>query len=143
MEQNERSQRALCGFQPHKGENLFCFLFSDPIIVGLKPAIIVPENRKQNGISLHRTETREQCRRQCWVISDRCLHKKKRAFRTWHFTAATSPCLTGHGSPPNLASVCSTKLKVLAAKFEGRRWCVPRGLAWDVGPWPISGCFFF
>ena len=30
-----REARALCGFQHHKGENLFCFLFSDPIIVGL------------------------------------------------------------------------------------------------------------
>ena len=27
--------RALCGFQHHKGETLFCFLFSDPITVGL------------------------------------------------------------------------------------------------------------
>ena len=30
-----REARALCGFQHHKGENLFCFLFSNPIIVGL------------------------------------------------------------------------------------------------------------
>ena len=30
-----REDRALCGFQHHKGENLFCFLFSDPIVVGL------------------------------------------------------------------------------------------------------------
>ena len=28
-----------------------------------RPTIIVPENRKQKRISLHRTETREQCRR--------------------------------------------------------------------------------
>ena len=25
-----------CHVQHHKGENLFCFLFSDPVIVGLK-----------------------------------------------------------------------------------------------------------
>ena len=30
-----RETRALCGFQHHTGENLFCFLFFDPIIVGL------------------------------------------------------------------------------------------------------------
>ena len=35
-----REARALCGFQHHKGENLFCFLFSDPIIVGLRPILI-------------------------------------------------------------------------------------------------------
>ena len=28
--------RAMCGFQYHKGENLFCFLFSDSVIVGLE-----------------------------------------------------------------------------------------------------------
>ena len=37
--------RALCGFQHHKGENL-CFLFSDPILVGLRPTVIVPENKR-------------------------------------------------------------------------------------------------
>ena len=31
-----REARALCGFQHYKGENPFCFLFSDPIIVGLR-----------------------------------------------------------------------------------------------------------
>ena len=30
-----REARALCGFQHHKGEKLFCFLFSGTIIVGL------------------------------------------------------------------------------------------------------------
>ena len=35
VEQNKRSQ-SLGGFQHHKGENLFCLQFSDPIIVGLK-----------------------------------------------------------------------------------------------------------
>ena len=30
-----REAIALCGFQHHKGENLFCFLFSGTIIVGL------------------------------------------------------------------------------------------------------------
>ena len=30
-----REARALCGFQHHKGENLFCFLFSGTISVGL------------------------------------------------------------------------------------------------------------
>ena len=28
------------------------------------------------------------------------------------------------------------KLRVLAAKFEGRRWSVSRGIAWDVGVGP-------
>ena len=58
---------------------------------------------------------------------------KKRVFNTQHFTPAMIPRLTGHGSPPNLERVCSTKLRVLSAKFEGRRWSVSRGLAWDVG----------
>ena len=30
-------------------------------------------------------------------------------------------------------SVCSTKMRVFVAKFEGRRWSVSRGLAWGVG----------
>ena len=59
--------------------------------------------------------------------------REKRAFRTYHFTASAITRLTGHGSPPYLESVCSTKLRVLAAKVEGRRWSVSRGLAWDVG----------
>ena len=48
-------------------------------------------------------------------------YTKKRAFRTQHITAAASPRLTGHGSPSNIESVCSTKLRVLAAKFDIRR----------------------
>ena len=36
-----RQARALCGFQHHKGENLACFLFSDPISVGLSTAILL------------------------------------------------------------------------------------------------------
>ena len=51
---------------------------------------------------------------------------KTRAFRTWHFTAAASPRFTGHGTPPNLESVCATKLRILAAGCEGRRWSVSR-----------------
>ena len=34
VEQNERSQ-SIVWVQDREGENLFCFLFSDPIIVGL------------------------------------------------------------------------------------------------------------
>ena len=67
-----------------------------------------------------------------------CLHKKKRVFRIWHFTAAANPRLTGHRSPLNLESVCSTKLRVLAARFEGRRWslCLEISLVtW--GPDPV------
>ena len=36
----KREARALFGFQPHKGENLFCFLFPDPVNVGLIPVVI-------------------------------------------------------------------------------------------------------
>ena len=32
---NRTEGRALCEFQHHNGENLFCFVFSDTIIVGL------------------------------------------------------------------------------------------------------------
>ena len=46
----------------------------------LRPIIMGSENRKHNRISLHRTETREQCRPWWWVISDCCLHVKKRIF---------------------------------------------------------------
>ena len=67
-----------------------------------------------------------------WLLSFCSTAAGKRAFRTQHFTAAAIPRLTGHGSPPNLESVCSTKLRILAAKFEGRRWFVSRVLAWDV-----------
>ena len=65
-------------------------------------------------------------------------HRKKRGFHMQHLIAATSPRLTGHGSRQNLESVCSTDRRVLAAKCEGRRWSVSRGLAWDFGAWPIS-----
>ena len=42
----------------------------------------------------------------------------------------------------NLQNICPTKLRVSAAKFEGRGWYVSRGLAWDVGAWPIFAWFF-
>ena len=49
-----RESRALCGFQHHNGENQFCFLFSDPIIVGLKaahkPIILGSYNRKTRQV---------------------------------------------------------------------------------------------
>ena len=56
-----------------------------------------------------------------------------------HFPAATSIRLTGHGSSPCLESICSTKLRVLAATFEGRRWSVSRGLDWNLraSPFPV------
>ena len=62
---------------------------------------------------------------------------KKRAFRTQHFTAATIPRLTGHGSPPNLESVCSIKLRVFGAKFEGRRWSCIEVSVGTWGPDPV------
>ena len=59
LEQNQRSQSLMwVSIQYHKGENLCCFLFPNPIIVdnyGIG-------NRKQSRVSLHRTETREKCR---------------------------------------------------------------------------------
>ena len=39
-------------------------------------------------------------------------------------------------------SVCSTNMRVLAYKFEGRRWSVSRDLSWDVGTCPIAMSFF-
>ena len=48
-------------------------------------------------------------------------YTQKRVFRTQHITAAASPRLTAHGSPSNIESVFSTKLRVLAAKFDIRR----------------------
>ena len=53
---------------------------------------------------------------------------KKRACRSQCFTAHAIRRLTGHASPLNLQSICSTKLKVFAVKFEMRRWPVSRGL---------------
>ena len=64
--------------------------------------------------------------------------RKKRAFRTQRLTATTSPRLRGHGSSPNLEGLCSTERRAPAAKYEGLRWSVSRGLAWDVGARPSS-----
>ena len=55
-----------------------------------------------------------------------------------HLTAATSPRLTWHGSWPNLEGACSTERRALVVKFEGRKWPVSLGFAWDVGGWPRS-----
>ena len=52
-----REARALCGFQHRTGENLFCFLFSDPIIGGLRRSIISGEKQKQNNYGLAGTMT--------------------------------------------------------------------------------------
>ena len=53
-----REARALCGFRHHKGENLFCSLFSDTIIVGLKPEktqrkVIIGKRRHDNKANHH------------------------------------------------------------------------------------------
>ena len=86
----------------------------------LRPTIIVPENRKERRLCGVETHTR------LWLLSF-CSTEAG-----WHFTA-TIPRLTRHGSPPNLESACSINLRAVAATFEGRRWSVSRGLAWDVG----------
>ena len=50
MRNRTKEARALCEFQHQKGEKLFCFLLSDPIIVGLE----IEEKQKveQEGSSL-------------------------------------------------------------------------------------------
>ena len=112
------------------GFRLFSFL--------ARPTMSVPENRKLNTIPLHRTETREQYRREWWVISVECPYRKQRAFRKQHFPASANPRPPGHGSSPNLESVCSHKLTVLVARCECRRWSVSRDIDSDVGGWSSS-----
>ena len=107
--------------------------FSEPVVV------IESENRKQNRITFIVQKPVSSAVGSDGHFFSLFTQKIKRAFRTEHFTAAASPRLTGDGSPPNLQRVCSTKLRVFAAEFEGRRWSVSRGLAWDVGALPISG----
>ena len=68
--------------------------------------------------------------------------EKNELFAQSKSSLATSPRLTGYGSRQNLEGVCSSTLRVIAAKFEGRRWSVPRGLAWDEGAQAISVAFF-
>ena len=68
--------------------------------------------------------------------------RKNELFAQSKSSLATSPRLTGYGSRQNLEGVCSSTLRVIAAKFEGRRWSVPRGLAWDEGAQAISVAFF-
>ena len=48
-----------------------------------------------------------------------------------HSTSPLPRFLASQGTDhdKNLKSVCSTRLRVLGAKFEGRRWAVSRGLA--------------
>ena len=70
------------------------------------------------------------------VIFNRRSEKKRGIGTQQYFTAAAIPRLTRHGSPPDLGSVCSPKLMVLAAKFVGRRRSGSRGFAWNVGTWP-------
>ena len=57
-----RPTALLAGFSTMKGNPVLFSVFRSHI-VSLRLTIVVPENRKQNRISLHRTETREQCRR--------------------------------------------------------------------------------
>ena len=98
----------------------------------LRPTIVVPEIRKSNRISLHRTETREQSRRYV-VMGHFCSlpTQEKTCFShiALHRCRDSSPYKTRIASK-NLESVCSTELRVLAAQFEGRRWPVSRGLAY-------------
>ena len=46
-----REARALCAFQHHKGENLFFFLFSYPVIVGLRGVVLIIANMPRNVTS--------------------------------------------------------------------------------------------
>ena len=79
------------------------------------------ENRNKAG-SPRCVETPHPALASLGLFHSRPGQRKKRAFRTQHFNAATIPRLTGDGSSLNLESVCSIKLRVLAAKFEDRRW---------------------
>ena len=60
LSENRTSEaRAVCGIQYHEGENLFCFLFSHPMVVGLSlpPHINVVEiefRRRKIGYHLLR-----------------------------------------------------------------------------------------
>ena len=50
---------------------------------------------------------------------------------------------TGHHLTWRACAPLRWELRVLAAMFEGSRWSVSRGLAWNVGAWPVSTWFFF
>ena len=102
-------QIALC-------ESVLPKVFPQGVVV--RPTMVVPDNRKQSRLSLCAVETHT---RLCVLFNS---SGKTNAFLTLHFTAAAFPRLTGHGPPPNLDSGCSTKMRVLAAKFDGRRWSV-------------------
>ena len=123
-----------------------------PVRRGLAAAVKCYVRKARFFLCRQRTEITHHYRRYCSRVSvstmkgkpvlfsvfeyDNCWpqqQRKKRDFCTQHFAAAASPRLTGHGSPPNLESICSTILRVLAAKFEVRRWSVSRGLALDLG----------
>ena len=67
------------------------------------------------GFSFCSTEAEKTCF--AHITLHRCC--KSSPHRTRLNTAAASPRLTGHDSPQNFESVCSTKLRVLAARFEG------------------------
>ena len=110
----------------------FRFVVKIPTNSDLRPTLTASENRKQNRISLHRAETRERSA----VGSDGSFIIAAFTRKNVLFAHSTSPLgrvLASQGTDHNkLDNVCSTKLRVLAAKFEGRRWSVSRGLAWDV-----------
>ena len=108
------------------------------------------KNKKQSTLALHRTYRKPRAVPS--VVTGhfciiRYLQRKKRVFRTQHLTEATSPRLVAHGSQYHLDGVRMLHWeyhRIFAAKFEGRRWSVSRGLAWDVGAWhTVSPIIFF
>ena len=64
-----KEARALCGFQQHhKGGNLFCLLFSDPIIVGLIYGKRPGNRRPKVGVSLLGVETVLRFEKDAWSM---------------------------------------------------------------------------
>ena len=108
----------------------------------IRPTTIIPEIRKQNRIPFIVWNPRAV---PSVVMGHFCSLPTQE--RKWFSHIALHRCRNSSphetGSPSNLESVCSTKLRVFATQSQGRRWTVVRVLDWDVGTRPICGWFFF
>ena len=90
-----REARALCGFQYHKGENPFCFLFSDPIIVGLMTGSVSDDLEPTRPIETRNNfrffEEHRQICRACSTPSHHHHHHSSRNHHHCHHQQGSEP----------------------------------------------------
>ena len=130
-EQNKRSQSLVWVSIQHKGENLYCFLFFDPIIVGLMGS----EKRKNNNRGF---DFGAETHARLWLRSS-CSKPARGSKKHVLFDTALT---TAADCSPHRVRVTTAPIGCVGGEFEGRRWSAPGGLAWGVIAWPIYVSIF-